>query len=367
MIDYLNLQKINNKYRAEILEAMSSVFDSGWYIQGENVSLFEEEFAYYQKIEHCIGVASGLDALTLILRAWVEQGKLAAGDEVIVPANTYIATVLAITANDLIPIFIEPDRTTYNISSENIEKAISEKTGAILVVHLYGRIAAIKQIKNLARKYDVLLLEDAAQAHGAETEGVKAGSWGDAAAFSFYPGKNLGALGDAGAIVTHDGELAVIVRALANYGSDVKYINEYKGVNSRLDELQAAVLRVKLKYIDKENNYRNAIAAKYISEVSNPVVLLPSSSVDKEHVWHIFTVECESRERLRHYLGEHNIQTMIHYPVPPYKQKAYREYNQLSFPITESIHNSIISLPAGPHLTDTEVNKVIEVLNAVAF
>lgn len=331
---------------------------------GQELSAFESSFSQYIGTKHTIGVANGLDALRLILRGYIEMGIMQKGDEILVPSNTYIASILAISDNGLVPVFVEPDINNYNIDIAKIEENITSKTKAILIVHLYGRIVFSDKLKDLAEKYQLKIIEDNAQAIGAEWKGKKTGNLGDAAGFSFYPGKNLGALGDAGAITTNDENLAKIIRALANYGSDKKYINIYQGLNSRLDEIQAAVLGVKLKYIDEENSTRKKIARKYISKISNPKIILPTFPVDEnEHVWHLFVVRTQNRDKLQEYLTENGIQTLIHYPIPPHKQQAYKEWNSLSFPISEKIHQEVLSLPISPVMTGEETDKVIEIVN----
>lgn len=363
MVDFLNLQKINNRYEYELKEACARVIDSGWYIMGEELNRFESNFSEWCGVKHTIGVANGLDALMLVLRAWIELGKLKAGDEVIVPANTYIASILAITENKLRPVLIEPDPVTFNICPENIKSAITEKTKAILPVHLYGRICPMDIIMNIAKENNLFVLEDCAQAHGASINSIKAGRWGDAAGFSFYPGKNLGALGDAGAITTEDDELAQVLRALRNYGSHKKYENYYKGINSRLDEIQAAMLNVKLKYLDEDINTRRKIAKQYLERIYNPEIQLPSVSDVSSHVWHLFVVKTEKRQFLKEYLGKNDIQSLIHYPIAPHHQKAYKELNHMKLPISELLHKSVLSIPMDPTMTQLEVNKVIDILN----
>lgn len=370
MINFLDLKAINAQYRQQLIEACTSVIDSGWYIQGDEVKKFEQEFAFYCGTKHCIGVANGLDALILVLRAWKELGKLKDGDEVIVPANTYIATILAITENKLKPILVEPDPKTFNISPANIRKAITKNTKVILPVHLYGQLAAMPEIMAIATEYKLLVLEDSAQAHGAEIKGKRAGNWGHASGFSFYPGKNLGALGDAGAITTNDDELAKVLRALSNYGSIKKYENLYQGVNSRLDEIQAAMLRVKLKYLDNDIQRRREIAINYAGNIKNPQLLLPITigEIDNHlsnHVFHLFVLRTNKRDHLQKHLIKNGIQTVIHYPIPPHKQKAY-ERSQISsvlLPITESIHEEVISIPISSVMTNEQVKFVIGVLN----
>jgi len=364
MIKFLNLKAINSQYSADLKQACADVIDSGWYIRGKYVDLFESEFAKYCGAEHCIGVANGLDALTLVLRAWKEQGKLNDGDEVIVQANTYIASILAITENNLKPVLVEPDVNTYNLSKNNIESALTEKTKVILPVHLYGQISPMKEIMELAEQHHLLVLEDCAQSHGASLNGVKCGAWGHAAAFSFYPGKNLGALGDAGAVTTSDKELAGIVNALGNYGSVTKYKNDFLGVNSRLDEIQAAMLSVKLKTLDMEILGRQEIAQKYLDGINNVQIILPERELLESHVWHLFVIRTNEREALYNYLLDNDVQTQIHYPIPPHKQLAYLSYSDLSLPISEKIHEEVISLPLYPTMSLRDVEQVIKVVNS---
>lgn len=376
MIKFLDLQNINLLHQQEIEGAILSTFRSGWYILGEAVERFEKNFAAYCGVKHCIGVSNGLDALTLILRAYIELGIIKKGDEVIVPANTYIATILSISQNKLVPVLVEPDLTTYNINPALIEEKITNKTKAIMPVHLYGQCADMDAINAIAKKYNLLVIEDAAQAQGASyisnstlTLGKRTGSLGDAAGFSFYPGKNLGALGDAGAITTNDNKLAETVRALRNYGSLKKYYNLFKGYNNRLDEMQAAVLDVKLKYLDEENQRRREIAQYYCDNIKNDKIILPIQNLKfkiqnyLEHVWHLFVIRTKERDKLQKYLADNGIQTVIHYPVPPHKQLAYKEWNDLNFPITEKIHNEVLSLPISPVMTDDEVQYVVERVN----
>jgi dTDP-4-amino-4,6-dideoxygalactose transaminase len=363
MISFLDLKKINWRHREEMIAACTAVIDSGWYIHGENVARFESQFSSYCGTEHCVGVASGLDALVLALRAWKNLGLLESGDEIIVPANTYIASILAITQNDLVPCFVEPDEDTLNISTKNILNSINAKTKAILPVHLYGRLAPMDEIMDIARKHKFLVLEDAAQAHGASLNGKRAGSWGHAAAFSFYPGKNLGALGDAGALVSNDQAFVENIRQLGNYGSSKKYINTVKGVNSRLDEIQAALLTVKLKDLDRANVQRQEIAGFYCRNIKNPYIQIPTLG-GKDHVYHLFVVRSEFREKLSAHLQKCDVQTLIHYPIPPHKQAAYSEFNHLNLPVTEKIHNQIISLPIGPEMSEAEVKLVVDSCNS---
>jgi len=367
MIPFLDLKSINAKYREELIQAATRVIDSGWYIMGSELKAFEKEYAEYCGTKHCIGVANGLDALILVLRAWKELGKLKDGDEIIVQANTYIASILAITENNLVPVLVEPDTKTYNLSPDSVLAAITDKTKAILPVHLYGLISPMPELMLIAKEHNLLVLEDCAQSHGAQIEGRLAGSWGHAAGFSFYPGKNLGALGDAGAITTNDDELAQTVRAIANYGSHKKYENSYQGVNSRLDEMQAAMLRVKLPYLDKETQRRQEIACKYLIEIKNQHVHTPQVENLTGHVWHLFVITTEHREALQKYLNECNIQTLIHYPIPPHRQKAYTEFNNINLPISERMHNQVLSLPISPVMTDLEVQEVIDALNNFKF
>lgn len=364
MIPFLDLKSLNFQYRTELVEAATRVIDSGWYLQGQEVERFELKFSEYCGAKYCVGVANGLDALTLTLRAWKELGKLKNGDEVIVPANTYIASILAITENGLTPVLVEPDKRTFNLSLLATKAAITQKTRVILPVHLYGLIADMPGFVELARRHNLLVLEDAAQAHGAEVQGKKAGSWGDAGAFSFYPGKNLGALGDAGAVTTSDLSLAETIRALGNYGSVKKYQNLYKGVNSRLDEIQAAMLSVKLKYIEADIKRRRFIAAEYICKTSNPMLNLPKVSDEKSHVWHLFVVRAKNRNDFVEHCKNGNVQTLIHYPLAPHKQQAYMEFNDLSFPLTEAIHNEVVSIPIDPTMSGDDVSRIIAVLNS---
>lgn len=364
MIKFLDLQKINLAHQQEIEEKLVQTFRSGWYLLGNEVKSFEENLSKYVGAKHAIGVANGLDALRLILRAYIEIGFMKKGDEIIVPANTYIASVLAISDNGLIPVFVEPDDKTLNIDISKIEDKITEKTKGILIVHLYGRVVFSEELKDIAAKNNLKIIEDNAQAIGATWEGIKTGNLGDASGFSFYPGKNLGALGDAGAVTCNDDELAKTIRAIANYGSNQKYINIYQGLNSRLDEIQAAVLDIKLKYIDGENSVRKNIAKRYILEINNPNIILPEMPENEdESVWHLFVIRSSNREVLQNYLTEMGVQTLIHYPIPPHKQEAYKELNHLIFPITEDIHNEVLSLPISPVLTDEEVDKIIEIVN----
>ena len=370
MIPFLDLKNINQQYRADLIEACTRVIDSGWYIGGKELEIFEQNFADYCGTQFAIGVANGLDALILTLRAWKELGKLQDGDEVIVPSNTYIASILAITANNLTPVLVEPDLATYNIDPLKIEQAITSKTRVILPVHLYGQLAEMPEIMKIAKQHNLLVLEDSAQSHGAQIQGKKAGNWGDASGFSFYPGKNLGALGDAGAVTTNDAELATMLKALRNYGSHEKYKNLVPGVNSRLDEIQAAMLDVKLKYLEEETQHRRHIASLYLNGIKNPLIQLPLKEVNAEsylqHVWHLFVIRSNQREALQQYLLNHGVQTLIHYPIPPHKQQAYKEWNNLSYPLTEKIHQQVLSLPMSPTLSFDEAKKIIDLCNSFA-
>lgn len=363
MIKFLDLQKVTEKYSAEIHEAVSRVVDSGWYLQGKENEKFEADYAAYIGTKYTVGVANGLDALIWIFRAYIEMGGMKPGDEVIVPANTYIASILALTENGLKPVLVEPDIRNYQIDETKIEEAITSKTKAILIVHLYGQCAYTEGIGALCRKYDLKLVEDNAQAHGCLYRGRKTGSLGDAAGHSFYPGKNLGALGDGGAVTTDDEELAKTVRALANYGSVRKYVFKYTGRNSRLDEIQATVLDVKLRHLDEDNVRRKEIARYYIANIRNPQIITPQVKDWEAYVFHIFPVRCAKRNELQRYLTEHGIQTIIHYPIPPHQQECYREWNTLSFPVTEQIHREELSLPISPVMKDEDVEYVVEILN----
>ena len=364
MIKFLDLYKINQQCKNDLTEAFEQILDSGWYIQGKATNQFEQQYANYCGVKHCIGVANGLDALILIFRAYKELGILADGDEVIVPSNTYIASILSISANNLKPVLVEPDIRTYNLDPALIEKKITQRTKAILPVHLYGQLCDMEAINVIAKKYNLKVVEDSAQSHGARLNGKLAGNLSDAAGFSFYPGKNLGALGDAGAITTNDDELAASLRALANYGSHKKYENLYKGVNSRLDELQAALLSVKLKYLDTETDKRREVANQYLTLITNDRITLPAVKNPDAHVWHLFVIRTDDRNDFQKYLLENNIQTVIHYPIPPHKQQAYSEWNDLIYPISEQIHQHILSLPLSPVMIQLDIDRVIEVVNS---
>ncbi|EHZ2845095.1 DegT/DnrJ/EryC1/StrS family aminotransferase [Vibrio vulnificus] len=363
MIEFLSLKKNNAYYADELKSACSRVIDSGWYIDGEELKSFENEFSEYCGIKHTIGVANGLDALSLTLKAWKILGLISDGDEVIVPSNTFIASILAISESGLIPILVEPNLESYNLDVEKVESAITDKTKVILPVHLYGLACDMPKICQLAEQYNLLILEDCAQAHGAIIYGRKVGSWGNAGAFSFYPGKNLGALGDAGAIVTDCDELARVLRALRSYGSLEKYNHKYKGVNSRLDEIQAAMLRVKLNYLDKDTNRRREIANKYCRGIINNKVLLPVWVDDRTHSFHLFVIRCSERSEFIKFMTDNGVQVSVHYPIAPHKQSAYDEMNSLSLPISELLHREVISLPIDPRLTDTQVERVIDIVN----
>ena len=365
MIKFLDLQKINLLHQQEIEARLLKVFRSGWYLLGDEVKQFEANLGQYIGCKNAIGVANGLDALRLILKAYMELGIMQEGDEVIVPANTYIASILAITDNRLVPVLVEPDIDTYNIDISKIEAAITAKTRAIMIVHLYGRVVFSEELKALEQKHGLKIIEDNAQAIGAEWNGIKTGNLGHAAGFSFYPGKNLGALGDGGAVTTNDDALAKTVRALANYGSEEKYVNSYRGLNSRLDEIQAAVLDVKLQYLDAENEKRRGVVNYYLENITHPEIILPRlPDNEREHVWHLFVIRTKDRDGLQQYLKENRIQTLIHYPIPPYKQEAYPELNNLSFPITEKIHEEVLSLPVSPVMNKEELQKIIETINS---
>ena len=375
MIPFLDLKKVNARYEAAFQEKLKSVLDKGWYILGDEVSAFETNFANYCGAKHCIGVGNGFDALVLIFKGYIQLGKLQKGDEVIVPANTYIASILAIMQADLVPVMVEPKLETYNIDPDLIQEKITSKTKAILAVHLYGQLVEMDKINEIAFQYNLLVVEDAAQAHGAKSPltpegGIKdfekatsSGARG-ASAYSFYPGKNLGCLGDGGAVVTNDSDLAKTIQSLRNYGSEVKYQNEFIGVNSRLDELQAAFLNVKLPHLDAENTIRKAIAKRYLSEIKNSRITLPFWDKTENHVFHLFVIRTENRKELQDYLLDNGIQTMIHYPIPPHQQKAFAEWNHLSFPITEKIHKEVLSLPMSPVMTQDEVDYLIEKINS---
>lgn len=360
MIKFYDLQKINQRYEKAFHEKTEQFLQRGWYILGEEVKVFEENFASFCQSKHCIGVGNGLDALVLIFKAYIELGKLQKGDEVIVPANTYIASILAILQADLVPILVEPKLETYNLNPDLIAENITSKTKAILVVHLYGQLAEMDKIEAIAKQHNLLIVEDAAQSHGAHhpspiTHYPKA--------YSFYPSKNLGCLGDGGAVVTNDDDLNKIIRAMRNYGSEQKYVNAIIGINSRLDELQAAFLNAKLPDLALDNQKRRQIANRYLSEIKNNKIVLPFYDGSANHVFHLFVIRTENRNELQEYLNENGIQTLIHYPIPPHQQKALAAFNALSFPITEKIHREVLSLPMSPVLTEAEVKYIIQVIN----
>ena len=372
MIKFLDLKAINDSFEPKISEAVKRVLDAGWYLMGNETKAFEKEYADFTGTKHCIGVANGLDALRLILKAYIAIGTMKEGDEIIVPANTFIASLLAISDNQLNPVLVEPDINTYNIDPYKIEEKITERTKGIMIVHLYGQNAMYPEIQRLVEKYNLRLIEDNAQAIGAVYNLNRTGSIGHAAGHSFYPGKNLGALGDGGAVTTNDDELAVVIRAIANYGSNIKYVNDYKGLNSRLDEIQAAILRVKLPRLDADNQHRHKIAQYYCENINSPEIILPVSKsyfkfqtvkFNLTHVFHLFVIRHPHRDVLQKYLTENGIQTLIHYPIPPHKQLAYKEWNNWSLPITEKVHNEVLSLPISPEMTIDETKKVVEIIN----
>lgn len=359
MIKFLDLYKINERLRKEINGKITQVLDSGWYLLGEETENFEQNFAKYCGVKHCIGVANGLESLNLIIRGY----GFAQGDEIIVPANTYIASILAISENGCTPILVEPDINTYNINPDLIEKKITSKTKAIMVVHLYGQAVQMQKIWALAQKYNLKIIEDSAQAHGAKYQNKRVGSLGDASGFSFYPGKNLGCVGDGGCVTTNDDELAQKIKALRNYGSHKKYHNVFTGMNSRLDEIQAGILDIKLKFLDEDNQKRKEIAKYYRKNIKNSSIILPNVYAEDAHVWHLFVVRTKQRDNFQKYLLDNEIQTIIHYPIPPHKQECYKLWNNLSYPITEEIHKSVLSLPISPVMSNDEVKKVVEVIN----
>lgn len=370
MIKFLDLHKINLQYEEVFQEKFKSFLDKGWYVLGNEVQDFERNFATYCGTKHCIGVGNGLDALVLIFKAAIQLGKLQKGDEIIVPANTYIASILAIIQADLVPVLVEPDENTFNINPKEIENNIRSKTKAILVVHLYGQLADMEAVNAIAVQNNLLVIEDAAQAHGCkmdvgsgEMEERKAGNLSYAAGFSFYPGKNLGALGDAGAVTTNDDALARTIFSLRNYGSETKYHNDFVGVNSRLDEIQASFLSVKLPFLDDENETRRGIAKRYLSEINNPKIVLPFYDGSENHVFHLFVIRTKKRAELQQYLSDNGIQTLIHYPIAPHKQKALPQFHHLSFPIAEKMHDEVLSLPISPVMTAEEIDFVVRVLN----
>lgn len=364
-VRYLDLRKINASFDPELSEVVARTVRSGRYLFGEEVDAFERRFAHYCGTTHCVGTGNGLDALTLVFMAYVGMGRMGKGDEVIVPANTYIASILAVVRAGLKPVFCEPEWDTCDMDPAKAEPLVSTRTKAIMAVHLYGRLCRMEEIRDIARRHGLLVVEDCAQAHGATHDGKKAGALGDAAGFSFYPGKNLGALGDAGAVTTDDGDLAARVRALANYGSSAKYVNPYAGINSRMDELQAAVLNVKLRRLDEDNARRRRVARRYVAEIANRRVALPQMPSDpREHVFHIFPVFTPERDSLRTHLEHRGVQSLVHYPIPPHRQGALSAYAALSLPVTERIHREELSLPISPLLTDGEVTSVVAAVNS---
>lgn len=362
-VPFLSLKDVTNKYKNEIHEAALRVIDSGWYLQGKENEKFEADYANYIGTKYCVGCANGLDALIWIFRAYIELGVMKPGDEVIVPANTYIATILAITENNLVPVLVEPNIDTFQIDDKLIEEKITSKTKAITIVHLYGQCAYTEKIGELCKKYNLKLIEDNAQAHGCMFSGKKTGSLGDAAGHSFYPGKNLGALGDAGAVTTNDEVLALAIRSLANYGSSKKYVFKYTGRNSRLDEIQAAILDVKLKHLDEDVAIRKSVAKQYIEGINNSKITLPKVFDWNQHVFHLFPIMCEHRDELQKYLTENGIGTNIHYPIPPHKEECYKEWNGMNLPVTEKIHNTELSIPISPCMTEDQIDYVISIIN----
>jgi dTDP-4-amino-4,6-dideoxygalactose transaminase len=364
MIKFLDLQKINAQYQDEFHQKMQLVLDKGWFILGDEVKLFEANFSNYTNSKYCIGVGNGLDAIVLIFKAYIQLGLMQKGDEVIVPSNTYIASILGVLQADLVPVFVEPKLETFNINPDLISEKITSKTKAILPVHLYGQLCEMDKIFEIAKRHNLIVVEDAAQSHGAILEGrIQNSEIRNVQAYSFYPGKNLGALGDAGAITTNDEVLAKVLFSLRNYGSEKKYHNEFIGINSRLDEIQAAFLNVKLPFLNEENNNRKVIAKRYLSEIKNDKIILPYWDFSNNHVFHLFVIRTAKRNELQDYLKENEVETMIHYPIPPHKQKAFESWNNLSFPITEKIHDEVLSIPISPIMTEVEVTKVIQILN----
>lgn len=367
MIKFFDLQAITMMHAEEYKAAVNRVIESGWLLQGKENERFEADYAKYIGTEECIGVANGLDALYLILRGYKELGMFKDGDEIIVPANTYIATILAITKNNLVPVLVEPTWEHLEIDVEETEKAITPRTKGVMIVHLYGRIAYNDELGEICKRHNLLLMEDCAQSHGCEWKGRKTGALGNAAAHSFYPGKNLGAFGDAGAVTTNDKELADVIRALANYGSSKKYVFDYVGINSRMSETDAAVLDVKLKYLDEDNRKRQQLAAFYYENINNPLITLPVRLKDENNVYHQFPIFCERRDDLQQYLQDNGIQTLIHYPIPPHKQQCYCEWNDRSYPVTEMIHSHELSIPMNQAITHHEARQIVDALNAFRY
>jgi len=364
MIPFLDLHKINDRFRDQFHEVLNESLNESQYVLGKSVTKFENEFSDYCGAKYCVGTGNGLDALTLILKGYIELGQINEGDKVLVPANTFIATILSVIHAGLIPVFIEPDKDSFNISSKAIKSILNEEIKAIIVVHLYGQLADVETIKKMAKEKNILLIEDAAQAHGASCEIGRAGNLADAGAFSFYPSKNLGALGDGGAVVTNDLQLINVVRKLSNYGSEKKYQNKIVGFNSRLDGLQASFLSIKLKSLNKDNERRRDIAKRYINEIVNPKIKLPYYNNSNNHVFYAFIVEVSNRSEFINYLNSHNIGWLIHYPIPPHKQDALTRFSKLEFPITETLCDKVISLPMSPVLSDKEVDTLVQILNA---
>jgi dTDP-4-amino-4,6-dideoxygalactose transaminase len=367
MVKFLDLQKINAQYEVELKKVAAEVIDSGWYLLGERVNQFEQDLVSYQEGGNAVAVANGLDALRLILKAYIEMGYMQGGDEVIVPANTYIASLLAISDNNLVPVLVEPDLETHNLDLNLIESKITAKTKAIMVVHLYGKVCWSNELESLAKKYNLKLIEDNAQAIGARWNGIRTGNLGDAAGFSFYPGKNLGALGDSGAVTTKNTDLAKVIRALANYGSAQKYVNQYQGLNSRMDEIQAAFLSVKLRYIDQENSRRQEIASYYLENIRNSKIVLPQFGIREGHVWHLFVIRVKNRADVQTYLQGNGVQTLIHYPIPPHMQEAYisLNYKMGDYPITEEFSNTCLSLPLWPGMVEENLETIVQLLNKI--
>jgi dTDP-4-amino-4,6-dideoxygalactose transaminase len=369
-IPFYNLESINKEYLDLIIASVKRVVSSGVHMIGDETKKFEEKYAAFCGTKYCIGVGNGLDALTLTLRAYIELGLIEEGDEVIVPANTYIATIMSISENGLNPILVEPEIHTYNIDPRKIKEVLTERTKAIMLVHLYGLPAEMVQIKEIAKAHNLLVIEDAAQAHGATYNGNKTGSLGDVGCFSFFPGKNLGALGDAGGVTTNDEELSNMIRSLRNYGESIfdklnkrKYQNDYIGRNSRMDEFQAAVLTHKLDNLDRDTNVRRAIAKYYLESIKNQKIILPTEPEEANSAWHLFVVRTDHRDQLKSYLEERGIQTLVHYPIPPHKQKSYSQWNHLSFPITEYIHEQVLSIPLSPAISESKMMKIVNALN----
>lgn len=363
MIKFLDLQKINAQYEIELKEAANRVIDSGWYLMGKELESFEANYADFCGVKYCLGVGNGLDALRLIFRGYIELGIMQEGDEIIVPAHTYVASVLAVTDCNLVPVYVEPNLETYNIDTSKVEAKITSKTKAILTVHLYGQISIDQELINLTSKYNLKLIEDAAQSHGALWKRKVSGGIGDAAGHSFYPGKNLGALGDAGAVTTNDAALANVISALRNYGSHEKYKNKYQGLNSRLDEIQAAFLNVKLKYIKQDIDGRRKIANYFLNEITNPNIILPKVVNPIQHVWHLFVIRAKERDGLQSYLNDNKVKSLIHYPIPPHKQKAYSFYNVIDLPITELLSKEVLSLPISSIISNNDKTFIVDLLN----